>query len=253
MRRLETYDWWPELVALKDELSLRELAEKFSVTPGAISAALKREGITRKPAPPGPRAHRKKKPRKARQAEEEPLPPEPGEVRAPPEGLPSPRPGSKDAQIHAHAELLGKVPDREVADLAGVSVRTIASFRSRHDIPAYSGPKRASAPRKRRSKIEPFEHLLGQSSDQEVADLAGVTVNAVRNYRAKRNIAAPASSRAASSGQQAWQVVIQRNERQVHRVVLAGSLVDAARIASDQGHLHEADRVISVTWVGEML
>ena len=60
MRRIETNDWWPELVKLKDELSLRELAERFDVTPGAISAAFKRTGISSPPsAPPGPRARRR--------------------------------------------------------------------------------------------------------------------------------------------------------------------------------------------------
>jgi hypothetical protein len=62
LRTIESNEWWPELVALKDELSLRELAERFQVTPGAIVAALKRGSITRSTvsgragtAPPGDR------------------------------------------------------------------------------------------------------------------------------------------------------------------------------------------------------
>ena len=97
MRRIETYDWWQDLVNLKDELSLRELAERFSVTPGAISAAFKRTGITRRPAPPGPRARRKSR------SEADELPPEPGEG-----AEESVRPGSKDSQILPHMDLLGK-------------------------------------------------------------------------------------------------------------------------------------------------
>ncbi|MCB9665554.1 MAG: hypothetical protein H6732_15695 [Alphaproteobacteria bacterium] len=62
------------------------------------------------------------------------------------------RPGSKDMQVAAYADLLGRVPDAEVARRAGVSIRTIASFRARHAIPGYAGPRRpatrrASAPR----------------------------------------------------------------------------------------------------------
>lgn len=252
MRRIETYDWWPQLVELKDELSLRELAEKFSVTPGAISAALRREGITRKPAPPGPRAHRKKRRRKA---PVEVLPPEPGEV-VRPAGAPKPRAGSKDAQILEHWELLGQVPDREVADLAGVSVRTIASYRSRHGIAAYSGPKRSKGQRKRRSKIEPYEDLLGKTPDHEVAELAGVTANAVRNFRAKRGIPAFGGARTAvaalpAGGRQAWKVVYQAGQREVSRVVLADSLVAAAQAASAGGG--KAGRVVSVSWVGELM
>ena len=94
MRRIETYDWWPELVKLKDTLSLRELAERFNVTPGAISAAFKRTGTTRKPAPPGPRSRRKES--------GEALPPEPGEA-------PAGRPGSKDERILPYQELLGEI------------------------------------------------------------------------------------------------------------------------------------------------
>ena len=29
MRKIETFDWWSELVRVKDEYSLRELAERF--------------------------------------------------------------------------------------------------------------------------------------------------------------------------------------------------------------------------------
>jgi hypothetical protein len=29
MRKIETCPWWSEMVSLKDELSLRELAERF--------------------------------------------------------------------------------------------------------------------------------------------------------------------------------------------------------------------------------
>lgn len=55
MRKLETMTWWPELLEVKDSYSLRELAERFGATPGAINNALKRNGISRKSAPPGPR------------------------------------------------------------------------------------------------------------------------------------------------------------------------------------------------------
>ncbi len=58
MRKLEEMDWWPELVEKKDEYSLRELAEIFGATPGAINNALKRNGIKRQAAPPGPRSRR---------------------------------------------------------------------------------------------------------------------------------------------------------------------------------------------------
>ncbi len=256
MRRLETFEWWPELVALKDELSLRELSQKFDVTPGAISAALKREGISRKAAPPGPRIHRKRK-----RAVADDLPPEAGEDLIGEEG--DARPGSKDALVLAHRELLGNLPDREVADLAGVSVRTIASFRARHNIPAFTGPKRVTARRRRGSKIEPFEQLLGKSSDAEVAKLAGVTANAVRNHRARLGVSAPSAAkkesvaptrvRASGAAQHAWRVVIQTDNKEIARVVLADSVVEAAQSASNHAGTHLPGRVVSLSWVGEVL
>lgn len=58
MKRLEDREWWPELVALKDVFSLRELAERFGAAPAAIANALRRNKLDRAPAPSGPRVHR---------------------------------------------------------------------------------------------------------------------------------------------------------------------------------------------------
>lgn len=58
MSKIEERPWWPQLLELKDTLSLRELASRFSVSPATISNALKRGGLTREAAPPGPRATR---------------------------------------------------------------------------------------------------------------------------------------------------------------------------------------------------
>ena len=187
MRRIETYDWWPELVRRKDELSLRELAERFDVTPGAISAAFRRTGLSRKAAPPGPRIRRKAS------GGDESLPPEPGEGE---EGTVA-RPGSKDTRILPYARMLGQVPDSDVAKKAGVSVRTIASFRARNAVGGYKGPRKRGADRApRKSRIDAFAHLVGQHPDRIVAEKAGVSLNAVRNWRMRHGV--PASGRAAS-------------------------------------------------------
>jgi len=242
VRRIETFDWWPKLLEKKDELSLRELAEEFSVTPGAISAALRRTGTTRKPAPPGPRGRRPGS-----------LPPEPGE-----EGAPVMRPGSKDSHLVPFLDELGKVPDADIAERAGVSVRTVASFRSRHEISGYSGPRRSRGGRKpRTSKIDPFRDLLGTVPDRVVAEKAGVSLNAVRNYRVKHGIAAagrgrpkagtvppPAASASAPvatpSSAVAWQVSLLSGETVA---VLAADLVEAAEKAKRVGAVAEIRRV----------
>lgn len=218
MRRLETFDWWPDLIGQKDTLSLRELAAKFDVTPGAISSALRREGVNRSPSPPGPRHTRRK-------GDEEGLPPEPGEVtekstkgpkakgtkpaKAAKSVAGAPRSNSKDAKLMSMWDELGKSPDRDVAARAGTSVRTVASFRARHAIPAYTGPRKTRAP-------------------------AG---------------AAPRAE-AAASGRQAWTVVLRSAKGDATRVVIADTVVDAAGAAATRA---AGAKIISVSWVGELL
>lgn len=59
MTKLELTDSWPTIVRMASEgASLREIAEEVDATPGAINVALKRNGIEKAPAPPGPRARR---------------------------------------------------------------------------------------------------------------------------------------------------------------------------------------------------
>jgi len=59
MTKLELTSSWPTVVRMAGEgASLREIAEEVSATPGAINTALKRMGIEKAPAPPGPRARR---------------------------------------------------------------------------------------------------------------------------------------------------------------------------------------------------
>jgi hypothetical protein len=251
MRRIETYDWWPELVRRKDELSLRELAERFDVTPGAISAAFKRTGLHRKAAPPGPRIRRRGKGEGG-----DSLPPEPGE-----EGTDSGnaiRPGSKDAKILPHQHLLGEVPDAEVAKRAHVSVRTIASFRARQGIKGYSGPRKRGADRApRKSRIDAFAHLVGQFPDRVVAEKAGVSLNAVRNWRMRHNVAA--SGRVPSDGPNgtsatpglspdgtgAWKVL----SNGIVKVVVAPSLTEAAMRAQNAG----LGTILALEYIGEVL
>ncbi|MEO0602943.1 MAG: hypothetical protein AAF211_15995, partial [Myxococcota bacterium] len=186
------------------------------------------------------------------------LPPEPGEASS---ASPEPRPGSKDALIEPHRHLLGKVPDPEVAELAGVAQRTIAHYRKLRGIPGYSGP-RSNKGGGRKSKIDAFQHLLGVAHDREVAMKAGVTVNAVRNYRTKRGIAA-APPRASGDApavvarangtngvhSAAWLVVVGEGDISEQRVVVANSVSDAARQAEAAG----IGRVVSLKYVAQLV
>ncbi len=255
MSNLENQPFWPELLRLKDTMPLKALSKRFATTPGAISAALKRTGTTRT----------------ASTARTEPtgdLPPEPGEAdsvsAAVARALKNIRPGSKDTLISTHAKLLGRRPDAEVAEAAGVSVRTVASFRARHGIPGYRGPRRSTGQRgQRRSRIDPHAHLLGKVPDRVVAEQAGVSLNAVRNYRVKRGIAA-AGRRAPTevvavlsesmeiaavppalestparldhfATKSAWRVTWELAGHESHAIIVAQDLVHAARQAEAAG------------------
>lgn len=106
MKKLELHEWWPEMVSLKDELSLRQLGERFGVSAGAVANAFKRTGIERKPAPPGPRKNRQK-------------------------GF-----SGRASKIDPFADEVGQVSDRVVAEKAGVSVAAVGAWRRRRGIPA---------------------------------------------------------------------------------------------------------------------
>ena len=259
MRRLETLEFWPSLLDKKDDLSLRQLASEFGVTPGAISAALKRTGVNRVPAPPGPRVTGRQRQPFVGDAVRQWESANDGQswsARF--------RPGSKDAAICSHYAKLGQVPDAEVADLAGVSIRTIASFRARHEIAGYTGPRRpSSSGRRKRSKIDPFIHLLGQVPDRIVAEKANVSLNAVRNYRVKKGIKAsgkrgrPAArdavafeARFEQGAKHAWRVVAGAEGKVVEGIVVATDLNEASKFALKG---LDGGVVTRIEWVGALL
>ncbi len=201
MKKLEDRPWWPELVELKDVMSLRELSERFGAAPAAISNALKRNGLKRRAAPPGPRNKRSdtSKRKAAKRLAEMGLEPLPTDAASQIEAsgatsgtasTPAPRGGSR---LSPHLHLVGKVIDREVAELAGVSVSAVTNYRRRHGIPAAT----------RRPKG---------------VDVAPAT-----------KAAAPASS--GGLGSRGFRVTIGEEDY----VVVASNIVEAARIANDSG------------------
>lgn len=159
---LEQEPWWDDLVAKKDTHSLRELAEEFGVSAGAISLALKKTNTSKVP--------------------------QGGSDMSDDTDTPASRPGSKDHLIEPLLDQLGQVSDAEVARKAGVSVRTVASYRARNQIGGYKGRGAPGKKRRRKSKIDPYYEMLGKVPDRVIAEKAGVTLNAVRNYRANRGI-----------------------------------------------------------------
>lgn len=96
-------------------------------------------------------------------------------------------------RLRALVESLGKVPDREIAERAGVSATTVGRFRRAQGIEAYEGyqfGKRAdgNVPTGRRSKLENYRDVLGRIPDREIAESVGLTTEAVRIYRQRHGI-----------------------------------------------------------------
>ncbi|MDP2307352.1 MAG: hypothetical protein Q8P18_15105 [Pseudomonadota bacterium] len=128
------------------------------------------------------------------------------------------KPGRRSA-IDAFFSLVGKQTDAEVAAKANVSVAAVTQYRIRRGIPAAgrvpsaakaaaSSPSKAVAKaavspsaaqssskdvRHRRSKLDAHAHLVGKLSDAEVALLANVSSEGVRQYRRRHGIIAAGS------------------------------------------------------------
>ena len=138
---------------------------------------------------------------------------EPGE----PMAARKPRPSKVDPFI----DKVGVLPDKEVAVLAGVTPENVRAYRKRRGIPARwrgegeadeshsqaaeaptaaGATPKASKPRKgRKTKLDPYLDKLGVLPDQEVAELAGVTVGNVRAYRYRHGIPGPGRGRRAKA------------------------------------------------------
>jgi hypothetical protein len=251
MRRIETEDWWDDLVDLKDDLSLRELSARFNVTPGAISNALRRNHLVRKAAPSGPRAYR---PALARLNDQD-LPPEAGETSSS-AGLPRVRPGSKDYLLQPAFHLLGKIPDAEVARRCAVSVRTVASYRARHHIPGYTGPrKKAHRHSARQHSVRVFQQQNGPESGNGNDRWAGVAQQAARQYGASRGASVgtglPAVGQATPNAvvvEYAWLVRFSAGGGDLERVLIGTRLTQVATTAAGLG----LGDVLSVVRVGPL-
>lgn len=198
MKKLEDRPWWTELVELKDVLSLRELSTRFGAAPAAISNALKRSGMDRNAAPPGPRA--KRDPDLQRAAAEALEAVETATKKGPKgkAGKPAPAPvvevaapvakagkdkGGKDKGGKGKAAKVEAVAVK--ASKPAEPVKPVAAAKA----PPAPAPKAAAADADAGgSRITPFLHLLGKEIDRKIADMAGVSVSAVTNYRKRHGI-----------------------------------------------------------------
>jgi hypothetical protein len=248
MANLELSDSWEEILRLKEALPLRELARRFQTTPGAISAALRRvAGVAGPDVGEGDLG-------------DDDLPPEPGEApfRSPSSGGPvlpevaaalqQIRAGSKDVMIALHATALGQVPDAEVARRAGVSIRTIASFRARHGIPGYRGPRRAVRVRAVKGAVSPTPVARPAAARPARAAAAAPATPPARVRRPE----AQRAPRPDADGEtrRAWQVIWRDATGEHRAVLLAGKLTEAA-VAAERASV--GGEIVGLALVGVVL
>jgi len=102
-------------------------------------------------------------------------------------------------KLAPYIDQLGKVPDGEIAALAGVQRKTVINHRKRLGIPPYMGHRfqEGHHPTARASSeeladqsrlLQPFVPDLGQIPDRVVAERVGLSVEAVRRFRLRNGI-----------------------------------------------------------------
>jgi transcriptional regulator with XRE-family HTH domain len=170
-------------------------------------------------------------------------------------------PGQK--RIAAYHELVGVVPDPEIAAMADVSLGTVRNYRRAHGIGSthrskserakVAGARPTSRRSGRSSPLDAFVHLLGTMPDREVAERAGVSMGSVYQYRRNRQIpslrarkrsgassnAEPSPPKpttptiaAPSNTSVAWKVVFEGGEE---RIAIGDTLVRAVEATAHSG------------------
>ena len=110
----------------------------------------------------------------------------------------------RKSKLDQHRDIIGSLPDKEVAERAGVTAENVRTYRLRRGIPALwrgesagaskpSAQRPAPSPRpraRRRSALDPYHDRLGRIPDRSLAELAGVSAENVRAYRKRHDIPA---------------------------------------------------------------
>lgn len=146
------------------------------------------------------------KPRRSKLASAQAKPPAPAGAAAnitpieeAPDGVVGRSVKTRRSRLDPFLGIIGKVPDREVAERAHCTPENVRMYRKKRGIPAsWMEAQEAvpadptptdSTPQTRVDRaLEPFLHLLGKLTDQEVADMAGISRASVGDVRRFRGI-----------------------------------------------------------------
>ena len=147
-------------------------------------------------------------PVEAAEPQPEPKAAEPATGQEPETAKPAPRLGRskrrrRKSKLDPYMDKLGVLPDRELAQLAGMRVGNVQAYRERYGIPASWRARRrprkltrlaeaapAVEPVPSSSKLDAYQDKIGEIHDRKVAELAGVPVSEVVTYRSKQGIPA---------------------------------------------------------------
>lgn len=124
------------------------------------------------------------------------------------------------SKLDAFKHLVGKIPDREVAEMAGMTPDGVRMYRHRHGIPAVSTYRKT------------------QQKQPEAAPAASP---------------APATSPAPAAGARAYTVTIRAGGSDKEYIVLAGDIVQAARRTTDALSARGGGEVLSLRFLAEAL
>lgn len=104
---------------------------------------------------------------------------------------PSAAPEPKEAAhpLAAWKHELGKLPDEVVAEHAGSSRKTVGEYRRKLNIDAYAGHRIAGRREPGTNALAGFIDMLGTTSDDVIAGIAGVAPTVVAAERSRRGIA----------------------------------------------------------------
>ena len=122
------------------------------------------------------------------------------------------------SKLDAYAHIVGRVPDREVAAMAGITPDGVRMYRQRHKIPAYSSFKRTQQP-------------------------------ADGGTERKRP---PAPARVASDYTAAFSVAVREGDGEQQFIVLASDIVAATRRAVSAA-AKRGGEIVRVAYVAETL
>jgi hypothetical protein len=240
---------WPDIRARLQQASARPagapgstgtlllaIAREFQVDAGQVVAAYKRlqggDAAADAPAPAAPSAPAPAAPSApapaapsapaavTRATRSKPTP----SAAAPKQAPARPTPAAEDdadgrSKVAPYHHLLGAVPDRDVAKLAGVSVKAVYRYRARRRIPGFGvgddaasaapavaappaprpAPPRAApaaaaastaaaADGRRGSIVDAYAHLVGTISDGALAKRTGIRETTIYQYRRRRGI-----------------------------------------------------------------